>query len=206
VAALPGVAGAGQVITVTTTGYGTDAATVTAYGLQGGVWRRVFGPYAGFVGLDGLAPPREKREGDLRTPSGTFGFATFFGIYPNPGVRFPYLDITGSWDVWDDDPSSPDYNQWVDEQTQGQAAAGTDPEPMDNAPSYDYGALIDYNTDPVVSIPAMGSAIFFHVATGGGTAGCVAIPQGELVPVLQWLDPAQSPRIVIGTEPALGLR
>jgi len=44
------------------------------------------------------------------------------------------------------------------------------------------------------------------VSTGGGTAGCVSIPEAELLPILLWLDPAQSPRIVIGTESALGLR
>jgi len=204
VASLPGISGASQVVTVTTTGYGTDVATVTAYQLQSGVWQRAFGPYQGNVGLDGLAPPGEKREGDLRTPSGTFGFGTFFGVDANPGVRFPWLAITGTNDVWDDDPSSPNYNQY--ETTTSQAVAGANPEPMDNTPAYDYGALIDYNTDPVVAEPPMGSAIFFHVSTGGGTAGCVSIPQPDLVPVLLWLDPAQSPVIVIGTESSLGLR
>jgi len=178
---------------------------VTAYQLQGGTWQRAFGPDQGKVGLDGLAPPGEKREGDLRTPSGSFGFGTFFGIDPDPGVRFPYLNVTAS-DYWDDDPSSANYNQWVDEATEGVAAAGANPEPMDDAPAYDYGALIDYNTDPVVHDPPMGSAIFFHVSTGGGTAGCVSLPEGDLLSILLWLDPAQSPRIVIGTEDSLGLR
>ena len=204
VASLPGISGATQVVTVTTSGYGTDVATVTAYQLQAGVWQRVFGPYQGDVGLDGLAPPGEKREGDLRTPSGSFGFGTFFGVDANPGVRFPWLAITGTNDVWDDDPSSPNYNQY--ETTTSEAVAGANPEPMDTTPAYDYGALIDYNTDPVVHDPPMGSAIFFHVTTGGGTAGCVSLPMPDLLSVLVWLDPEQSPRIVIGTESSLGLR
>jgi L,D-peptidoglycan transpeptidase YkuD (ErfK/YbiS/YcfS/YnhG family) len=36
------------------------------------------------------------------------------------------------------------------------------------------------------------------VSTGGSTAGCVALPQDQLVGVLRWLDPAQQPRIVMG--------
>jgi L,D-peptidoglycan transpeptidase YkuD (ErfK/YbiS/YcfS/YnhG family) len=201
VAALPGVSGAGQVVTVTTTGYGTDVATVTAYQLQGGQWQRVFGPWQGYVGVNGLAPFGQKREGDGRTPTGTYGLGTFFGIDPDPGVRFPYLAVTSA-DYWDDDPSTPNYNRLV----VGPATAGASPEHLiDHAPSYNYGAVIDYNTNPVVASPPMGSAIFFHVSAGGGTAGCVSIPQGDLVPVLRWLDPALSPRIVIGTAASLGM-
>jgi L,D-peptidoglycan transpeptidase YkuD (ErfK/YbiS/YcfS/YnhG family) len=69
---------------------------------------------------------------------------------------------------------------------------------MFDEPSYYYGAVIDYNTDPVVSSPPMGSAIFLHVSTGGSTAGCVSLPESELLEVLRWLDPAQQPQIQMG--------
>ena len=68
---------------------------------------------------------------------------------------------------------------------------------MDNTPYYDYGAVIDYNADPVV--PGAGSAIFLHVTTGGTTAGCVAVPEADLLQVLHWMDPSLDPRIVMGT-------
>ncbi len=67
---------------------------------------------------------------------------------------------------------------------------------MDNTPAYDYGAVIAYNTDPVV--PGAGSAIFLHQSTGGATAGCVSLPQGELLEVLRWLQPSADPVIVLG--------
>src|SRR5262249_46794948 len=114
VAALAGVGGSGQVITVTTAGYGTDTATVTAYQRDGGRFVRVLGPGAGFVGGGGLAPPGHKREGDGRTPSGTYGFGAFFGIETDPGVRYQYLRVSGPNDVWNDDPASSNYNHWVD--------------------------------------------------------------------------------------------
>jgi L,D-peptidoglycan transpeptidase YkuD (ErfK/YbiS/YcfS/YnhG family) len=204
VAALPGVGSSGQVITVTTAGYGTDVATVTAYQRDGGRFVRVFGPWTGFVGFNGLAPPGQKREGDGRTPSGTYGFLPFFfGLDPAPaGIRYEYRAVTAQ-DYWDDDPTTPDYNQWV----VGAAAAGASPEHLaDHVPQYDEAAVIAYNTSPVVASPQMGSAIFLHVSGGGGTAGCVSIPQGDLVAVLQWLDPASAPQIVMGTASSLGLR
>jgi L,D-peptidoglycan transpeptidase YkuD (ErfK/YbiS/YcfS/YnhG family) len=134
--------------------------------------------------------PGAKREGDGRTPSGTFGFGFFFGVDPDPGVHFPYRRVH-AYDVWDDDPSSPLYNEWVDDR---HADPGADPEPMDVS-AYDYGAVIGYNT---ARTPGLGSAIFLHIDTGTPTAGCVALPAGELLEILRWLNPAASPQMAIG--------
>jgi L,D-peptidoglycan transpeptidase YkuD (ErfK/YbiS/YcfS/YnhG family) len=191
---LAGVGASTQVIAVTAPSYGVTVATLTAYQETSAGWQQVFGPWRAHIGYDGFAPPGQKREGDGRTPSGSYGFGFFFGVLGNPGVQFPYRPVTGPNIVWDDDPSSSLYNQWVDTTT---ADAGAAPEPMDNTPAYDYGAVIDYNTAPVVA--GAGSAIFFHVSTGGPTAGCVALPVAELLAVLRWLDPAAQPRIIMGT-------
>ena len=190
---LVGVGNAGQVIAVDAAGYGLTTATFTAYQRTTSGWQQVFGPWTAHVGRNGFAPPGAKREGDGRTPSGSYGFSFFFGVLSNPGVHFPYRSIGGPWIVWDDDPGSANYNEWIDNRTQ---AAGVAPEPMDRSPVYDYGAVIAYNGSRV---PGMGSAIFFHVSSGGSTAGCVSLPVSELVPVLRWLDPGRSPRIIMGT-------
>jgi L,D-peptidoglycan transpeptidase YkuD (ErfK/YbiS/YcfS/YnhG family) len=102
--------------------------------------------------------------------------------------------VTGHDIVWDDDPASPLYNQWVDTTS---SDAGAAPEAMGQTPAYDYGAVIDYNTAPTV--PGDGSAIFLHVSGGGPTAGCVSLPTAELLSVLRWLAPAAQPRIIMGT-------
>jgi L,D-peptidoglycan transpeptidase YkuD (ErfK/YbiS/YcfS/YnhG family) len=180
----------GQLVTVTAAAYGATQAELTAYQRVNGQWHRVFGPWIAWVGRNGMAPPGAKREGDGRTPSGTFGFGFFFGVDPNPGVHFPYRRID-AWDVWDDDPSSPLYNEWVDVRY---ANAGADPEPMDVS-AYDYGAVIAYNT---ARTPGLGSAIFLHINIGTPTAGCVTLPVGELLEILRWLNPAASPRIAMG--------
>ena len=179
-----------QLITVSTASYGATYATLTAYRRSAGHWRQVFGPWTARIGRGGFAPPGLKREGDGRTPSGTFGFAFFFGVLPDPGVRFHYRQ-SQPYDFWDDDPASPRYNEWVDRR---RADPGLSPEPMDVS-GYDYGTVIAYNT---ARTPGLGSGIFLHVNIGIATAGCVTLPMGELLRVLRWLDPARSPRIRMG--------
>ena len=67
---------------------------------------------------------------------------------------------------------------------------------MYNTPSYNYGAVIAYNT---ARTPGLGSAIFLHVSHGSSTAGCVSLPTDQLLAVLRWLDPSRHPLIAIGT-------
>jgi L,D-peptidoglycan transpeptidase YkuD (ErfK/YbiS/YcfS/YnhG family) len=179
-----------QLITVTAASYGATQVELTAYRRVDGHWRRAFGPWTAWIGRNGMAPPGAKREGDGRTPSGTFGFQFFFGVDANPGVHFPYRRVY-AYDVWDDDPASPLYNEWVDERY---GNPGADPEPMDVS-AYDYGAVIAYNT---ARTPGLGSAIFLHINIGTPTAGCVTLPVEELLEILRWLNPAASPRIEMG--------
>jgi L,D-peptidoglycan transpeptidase YkuD (ErfK/YbiS/YcfS/YnhG family) len=179
-----------ELITVTASSHATTYATFRAYLVTGTRKVEVFGPWTARVGYHGIAYPGAKREGDGRTPSGTFGFQFFFGVDQDPGVSFPYRRAA-TVDYWDDDSRSPRYNEWVDAAT---ASPGRSPEPMHNVPAYNYGAVIGYNT---ARVPGLGSAIFLHVGTGGDTAGCVSLPQADLLKVLRWLKPAGSPRITI---------
>jgi L,D-peptidoglycan transpeptidase YkuD (ErfK/YbiS/YcfS/YnhG family) len=185
-----------QLVTVSTASYGATYATLTAYRRSAGRWRRILGPWTARIGRGGFAPPGLKREGDGRTPSGTFGFGFFFGVLPNPGVRFGYRQ-SQPYDFWDDDPASPRYNEWVD---QRRADPGLSPEPMDVS-GYDYGAVIAYNT---ARTPGLGSGIFLHVNIGIATAGCVTLPVDELLRVLRWLNPARSPQIRMGVGVSAG--
>ncbi len=49
-----------------------------------------------------------------------------------------------------------------------------------------------------------GGGVFLHVEEGKPTAGCVAVPQAQMRAILQWLDPAKRPLIVM--EPQSSLR
>ena len=179
-----------QLITVTASSAAATSATLVAYRLVRGRWIRKFGPWTARVGRGGIARPGRKREGDGRTPSGTYGFSFFFGVLPRPPVAFRYRHAY-SYDVWDDDPSSRRYNEWVNDR---RADPGADPEPMHQTPAYQYAAVIAYNT---ARVPGRGSAIFLHVGTGSATAGCVSLPKAELLRVLRWLRPAAHPKITI---------
>ena len=183
-------AGPRQLITVTGASYRATYATLTAYRRTSHGWRRVFGPWAARIGRNGFAPPGLKREGDGRTPSGSFSLLYIFGAGPNPDFRLRYRQLH-PYDYWDDDPASPRYNQWVDSL---HASPGANPEPMDVSAYYD-GVVIGYNT---ARTPGLGSAIFLHLNIGIATSGCVTLPPGELLPLLRWLNPARSPRIRMG--------
>ncbi len=179
-----------QLITITAAAYGDTYAVLTAYQRASHGWQRVFGPWTARIGRNGFAPPGQKREGDGRTPSGSFFIPYFFGDGPNPGFRFRYREVR-PYDFWDDDPASPRYNEWVDNR---QASPGANPEPMDVSAYYD-GLVIGYNT---ARTPGLGSAIFLHLNIGIATAGCVTLPPGELLPLMRWLNPGRSPLIRIG--------
>jgi len=181
-----------QLITVTADSYSTTYARFVAYRWARRHWVKVFGPWTARVGYNGIARPGAKREGDGKTPSGRYGFEFDFGVLANPGVAVKYRRAR-SYDWWDDDPSSRNYNEWVDTRYRD---PGRNPEPMDNQPAYNYGAVIAYNTKRV-GTPPLGSAIFLHVGTGSSTAGCVSLPQRKLLKVLLWLRPADHPRIAI---------
>ena len=193
---LRGIHDAKQVIAVTSSGYGSSYATFRAYKKTSSGWRLAFGPWSARIGYNGFAPRGDKREGDGRTPTGSFHLPFMFGVDANPGVRFRYRRAL-STSYWDDDSSSGNYNRWVDSRHD---ATGRNPEPMHVSPAYNYGAVIGYNLSRT---PGRGSAIFLHVSHNSATAGCVSIGQKRLVRVLRWLRPAKHPRIIMGTHAAV---
>jgi L,D-peptidoglycan transpeptidase YkuD (ErfK/YbiS/YcfS/YnhG family) len=189
-ACFAGTGSSTQLVTVQAPPHAT-AATLSVWTRSGSCWRRVAGPWRARLGRSGLSA--HKHEGDGATPTGTYRIgATMYGIEPNPGVRFRYHRLVcGDW--WDEDPSSPAYN------TFRHVACGTEPPFRGGSealwrisPQYRYFAVIDYNAAPIVR--GRGSAIFLHVAVGA-TAGCVSLPEPELLQLLRWLRPAARPLI-----------
>ena len=71
-----------QLITVVAATHSTTYATLRAYRISGGHRVLAFGPWTARVGYNGVAAAGQKREGDGRTPSGTYGFSFFFGVLP----------------------------------------------------------------------------------------------------------------------------
>jgi L,D-peptidoglycan transpeptidase YkuD (ErfK/YbiS/YcfS/YnhG family) len=182
-----------QLVTVTVAGPNSTSGSLQAWQRSPDGWTSVFGAVPVQVGTAGVGPTHE---GLNRTPVGTFGFPTTFGRQPNPGTRMPYRQVTDS-DWWVSDVRSPAYNTFA------HCAPGTCPfdekagENLGEAgASYDYAAVIGYNTAPVV--PGAGSAFFVHVNAGAPSQGCVEVPRNSEIALLRWLDPAQRPVVSIG--------
>jgi L,D-peptidoglycan transpeptidase YkuD (ErfK/YbiS/YcfS/YnhG family) len=149
----------------------------------------------GTPGVRGATDP-VKKEGDGKSPAGAFRFSSAFGYAAQApaGWKLPYIPLTATVECVDDSGSR-FYNRIVDRTTvspdwhssEHMATAGV---------SYRWGAVIDNNANPAT--PGVGSCVFMHVwgGAGVGTAGCTAIPQAQLEPILAWLDPAARPVLV----------
>ena len=167
-------------------------ARVTAWESKDGHWQEVFSPMRAMVGRSGIAPLNEKREGDGRTPSGTYALVLAFGYAPSIGTKLSYRQTTQN-DFWVDDVNSSQYNQWVT----GKPDASSFEEMKRKDDLYQYGVVIEYNTNPIV--PGNGSAIFMHIwrAPGKPTSGCVAFSSRSLRNLLAWLDVKRDPVILL---------
>lgn len=190
--------GATRVITVAASSYHTTVATLQAWvAAPGGGWLKHGGAIRAHVGAEGVSTrPSESRSA---TPVGSFTLTRAFGRYNNPGTGLPYFK-TNSTDWWISQPGLL-YN------THQHCPSGcgyTRGPPNEHLayvlPFYRYAVVIDYNTRNVPGgvRQGAGSAFFLHVTDGNATAGCVAIPQSNLVSIMKLLSLSARPRILIG--------
>jgi L,D-peptidoglycan transpeptidase YkuD (ErfK/YbiS/YcfS/YnhG family) len=195
---LASTGGAQQVLIVDAPSAGSTTATLTAYENDGAGWHQVFGAMPAVDGANGWLPGQSRVEGDDSTPEGMYAIgSTMYGTNADPGTQFPYHQLVcGDW--WDEDSASPSYNSFQ------HVACGTTP-PYAAASealwtegnAYPSMAVINYNTPPT---GPLGSGIFLHANTGSPTAGCVSLPLADLDAVLDWLNPALHPVIVMGPD------
>lgn len=138
------------------------------------------------IGKGGLAdPPSTKREGDGKTPVGTYRLTTLY--YRADRVERPItglpLRIVQPDDLWCDDQDHPMYNRPV---AAPFAASAEKMWRTDHA--YDLCAVLDYNLFPAIA--GAGSAIFVHLpAAQGGeltpTEGCIRIDEATFRALIQ---------------------
>lgn len=137
------------------------------------------------IGRGGIAAPGEKREGDLKTPSGRFALR---GCYyrpdrlPPPTTQLPLTALTSS-DGWCDDAAHPEYNRSVKLPFSARHEKLWREDHV-----YDLIIPLGYNDDPVIA--GLGSAIFMHLMRpdGVGTEGCVALAREDLLALLPQLS------------------
>jgi L,D-peptidoglycan transpeptidase YkuD (ErfK/YbiS/YcfS/YnhG family) len=148
------------------------------------------GPKRCAVGWGGVA--NKLREGDGVTPIGTWPvrrvlyradrLAAPLSVFPTSAIEID--------DGWCDAPDDPNYNRPVKLPYAARAERLWREDSL-----YNIIAVLGFNDSPV--IPGMGSAIFIHVAAADfdTTAGCVALPQSQLLELLAALQPGASVRI-----------
>lgn len=149
---------------------------------------------AAVVGRNGIS--WDKREGDGKTPAGTYRFTMAFGLKEDPGTILGYHRIDAQ-DYWVDDPESAYYNRLVN--TRNTAADWNSAERMAaSKPAYNYGLALSYNE---ACEPGKGSAIFLHCFTAAydsGSAGCIRLPEERARELLSSVT--EDSRIVIAPE------
>jgi L,D-peptidoglycan transpeptidase YkuD (ErfK/YbiS/YcfS/YnhG family) len=185
---------AARVITVVAPSTGSTTGVLSAWSkAPGGGWLRYGSAVTAHVGSQGLT--MQPSESKSATPIGSFTLTKGFGALANPGTALPYFQ-TDAADWWISQ-SGPLYNT---HQHCSSGCSFTQGDPNEHlryeTPFYNYAVVIDYNRFPVNQ--GAGSAFFLHVTDGNATAGCVAIPQVNLVTLMRWLTPAAHPRILIG--------
>lgn len=139
----------------------------------------VAGRWRGHVGAKGWTSAH--REGDLRTPTGTYTLSDAGGLQADPGTALPYH-------------RSPSFVPTGDS-VFGDSLEG----------SFDHVIAIDYNRRPGRSPldderprgRARGGGIWLHVDHGGPTHGCVSMPLAGLQQLMRALVPAQHPVVVM---------
>jgi L,D-peptidoglycan transpeptidase YkuD (ErfK/YbiS/YcfS/YnhG family) len=168
-----------QVVVVRGDSRTSASATVDLYQRSGAGWVRA-ARWRGHNGAKGWTD--DHREGDLRTPTGTYSLTDAGGREPDPGTALPYH-------------RSPSFVPSGDS-VFGDSLEG----------SFDYVVAIDYNRrtgrsplDPTrPNGYDAGGGIWLHVDHGGPTHGCVSLPEQGMRQLLGALRPDARPLVVMG--------
>lgn len=153
-------------------------ATVYMYQKKDHKWKRIL-KCKGYVGKKGIY---KKKEGDMKTPAGTYGFTGAFGIKKNPGAKMKYTKVNKHL-YWCGDKKY--YNQLVDVRKKKHRCRGE--HLIDYKPHYNYGLFLDYNPKHKYK---KGSAIFLHCkGKNPYTAGCIAVSQKNMKKIIKKTQP-----------------
>ena len=134
------------------------------------------------IGKRGIS--KNKKEGDLKTPSGVFKFETLF--YRKDRIRsikssLPKKIIKKNMG-WCDDTNSKRYNKLINFPFRGSAEKFFIKKKI-----YDLILVLNYNRSPVIK--NKGSAIFLHLAEKKykPTRGCVSINKKDFLKILPFV-------------------
>ncbi len=167
---------------------GGTSAALSLHEKVNGEWRELLSCPA-CVGKNGVG---KEKEGDFKTPLGTFDLTTPFGILADPGAGMDYVQIHENH-CWCGCSESGHYNRLMDMRQCSRACAKPEEKLIEYPGAYNYAMFINYNHD---GVPGKGSCIFLHChGKHPHTAGCVAVSETDMMKILRWARPGT--RIVI---------
>lgn len=194
-----------QVVIVTSRDWNASVGKLRFYEQQeDGSWTSLLKDAPVVLGKKGMAwghglQPSElntgpmKKEGDGKSPAGIFRITQLFG-YGDRAFKMKYLKADSTV-FCVDDAGSVYYNQMVNLKDIGKDWNSAE-EMKRKDHLYKWGAVVAYNTQPVVK--GHGSCIFLHIwrSPASGTAGCTAMTEANLLTILQSMDPAKNPTLL----------
>ncbi|MBQ7608800.1 MAG: L,D-transpeptidase family protein [Desulfovibrionaceae bacterium] len=152
------------------------------YEKEDGTWHERLRTKA-YIGEAGLG---KTKEGDRKTPVGTFHFTKAFGIAPDPGSRMAYTQVDDTY-YWVGDSRSKYYNQMASVREGKRFRKEASEHLIDYTKQYQYCLNISYNE---AGTPKLGSAIFLHCfGDNPFTTGCVAVHEDSMRTLLRLIGP-----------------
>ena len=128
-----------------------------------------------YVGQNGI---NKKKEGDRKTPTGTFSLEQPFGILKNPGSKMKYIKVNKHL-YWCGDKKH--YNKMIDVRKRPHRCRGE--HLINYTKQYAYAMNIGYNKKGTYG---KGSAIFLHCfGYSNYTLGCVAVSKENMKTLLK---------------------
>lgn len=164
--------------------------SVSYYQSEDGKFSEVDSDIDGYISPSGTA--KDMGPSDDYTPLGNFNIEFAFGTASDPGTSLEYDEVNETT-LWITDPASVNYNRMVSDYITNYDFNSCI-NLIEYSRSYKYAVVFDYNRNPVDS--SKGCAKFLHVGTQE-TYGGVGIPEDDLLDILDWLDPNDSPVICI---------
>lgn len=158
---------------------GGSKAMLSIHEKKQGLWRELYSCTA-YVGAKGIG---KTREGDQKTPVGTYNLTRPFGIKDDPGANAGYTKV-GKYHYWCGTSGSEYYNQLVDTRVTDCGRTASDEYLIRYGKCYNYCMFIDYNKDGEAG---KGSCIFLHcIGSKKSTAGCIAVPENVMKNIIRW--------------------
>lgn len=162
-------------------------------------WEEVFPDFKVNLGVNGMVSKEQKKEADLKTPTGYYALPFAFGYAKDIETKLTFVELTKEH-VWVCDTSSAAYNTMIVDRDGKYLNNKLNERLFRNDELNRYAIVIDYNTNPIVK--GKGSAIFIHVERfeNHRTAGCISMPKEKVIQLIQWLDDSKHPHIYISKQ------